>query len=136
MACRALTIGAARYGVNIMGLPDKLLADTRTKVRAGTSTKAGGSSLTLDLHIQRGSEVDPTYMANVEPIVRWAKYVYGASRPRQERLAEAWRAAVGRVGLAKAPWRVVTGPAGAVIATMKRIGWKLVSWRHVPIGGG
>ena len=83
MASRALAAGSARYGTKVVGLPDRLLAVTRTKVRTGTTTRAGGSSLTLDLQLQRGREVDPTYMANTEPIVQWAREVYGASKPRQ-----------------------------------------------------
>ena len=136
MASRALAAGSARYGTKVVGLPDRLLAVTRTKVRTGTTTRAGGSSLTLDLHLQRGREVDPTYMANTEPIVQWAREVYGASKPRQERLADAWRASVGRVGLAQDPWKTITGPAGAVIATMDRVGWRLASWRHVHTSTG
>ena len=129
-ACRAVAVGAARYGAKVIGLPDHLLTRTRRAVRAGTTTKAGGSSLTLDLHLQRGKEVDPTYAATTEPIVKWGREVYAADGEKKSRLAEAWRGGVPRVGLARKPWGAVAGPAGAVCATMRRIGWALVSWRH------
>ena len=130
VACRAIAAGAARYGAKVMGLPDRLLGRTRRLVRTGTSSKAGGSSLTLDLSLQKCRRVDPAFMANAEPLVKWVKEVYAASSERMADLDEAWRAAVGVVGLAANPWEQVVGPAGAVIATMRRIGWAMVSARH------
>ena len=94
-ACRAIAAGAARYGAKVMGLPDRLLGRTRRLVRTGTSSKAGGSSLTLDLSLQKCRRVDPAFMANVEPLVKWAREVYAASSERMADLDEAWRAAVG-----------------------------------------
>ena len=92
--------------------------------------------MTLDLQLQKGREVDPTYQANADPIVKWAKEVYVANPSKARRLEEAWRGAAAQVGLAKAPWRIASGPVGAVTATMKRIAWALASWRYAYTGQG
>eukprot|EP00973_Karenia_brevis_P092126 12410860-Karenia_brevis.AAC.1 len=65
---RAIGVGAAAYGTKIMGMPCYLLQRLRSSVRACTSTKASGSSATLDLMLQRSATLDPTYRANTEPL--------------------------------------------------------------------
>eukprot|EP00973_Karenia_brevis_P086010 11928944-Karenia_brevis.AAC.1 len=56
---RALAVGAAAYGAKVVGMPCYILRRLRALVRAGTTTKARGSSATLDMMLQRPRRLDP-----------------------------------------------------------------------------
>ena len=71
-------------------------------------------------------QLDPVYIVNREPIVSWCKGIWDFRVPRLW-MVRAWMAATKRLVGAKNPWSVVHGPAGAVLATLKRIGWEPVN---------
>ena len=51
------------------------------------------------------------------------KIMFTASPERASMLEKAWRVVCATVGLAGDPWKAVAGPAGAVLATLRRLGW-------------
>jgi len=122
-AARAIAVGAAAYSAKVVGMSDWNLRKLRTMVRACTSTRASGSSATLDLMLQRPLRLDPTFRANAEPLIKWARTWYGGNPEERAVMSRAWRTQVAKIGLAPKPWKEVAGPAGAVVATLRRIGW-------------
>ncbi len=80
---------------------------------------------------------DPTYDANALPLVTWLEAQWkGWATHDQMKLA--FKFANGKAG----NWGTVIGPAGAVLATLKRLGWSALAWdrwripRHTITGGG
>eukprot|EP00972_Heterocapsa_arctica_P048359 7131589-Heterocapsa_arctica.AAC.1 len=62
----------------------------------------------------------------VDPITEWAKAVWDGLVSRDD-LKAAWRKAIVSVGLADRPFQAATGPAGATVASARRIGWRMCS---------
>ncbi len=73
--------------------------------------------------LQTPSLLDPTYPATAEPLLMGEKTRFGGDERARSALSQAWRAQIALVGMASEPWKGVTGPAGAVIASLRRIGW-------------
>jgi len=73
------------------------------------------------------SGYDPGVELSSAPILSWARAVWGQLVDRNEVLLPAWRQAMRQVGLARQPFRMVKGPAGAFVASALRIGWQVPS---------
>ncbi|CAK0894743.1 unnamed protein product [Prorocentrum cordatum] len=109
------------YGVNVLGMADTKLGELRQSVATAMAGNAKGRSTYLTL---LADDVDPGILANASPILAWAQTWQEAEDDPSlvPRLQAAWKRWVLRVGLAKAPWQQVRGPAGAFVATVKRLG--------------
>ena len=128
---RAHVMGAARYGCATMGLPPRLLARVRTLVRSATNTNAKGGSATVDMAIQKEKDVDPAYTLLTVPIQKWCLQAYDEDAERHDIQAKAWNNASAKANQTDDPWQAVSGPAGALIATLNEIGWSMVSWHEM-----
>ena len=95
----------------------------------GGSKRSGSSYVEFE---SRGATLHPAYRANSDILLRWAKEVYMqgegvANLATMDDLTRAWARQVHRVRLSARPWSMVAGPAGAVTATLRRIGWRAIS---------
>ena len=115
-------VPAGTYGVKVTGIPDRQLLQLRRHVRNATVPRTAGRDLTVDLALL-GRDVDPAYVCNREPILMWLRCCWDRVVP-VEWTAIAFDMAKQEVWGASNPWSKVRGPAGAVIATLKRIGWQ------------
>ena len=68
----------------------------------------------------------PTFIAHADPIVQWAKATWDGLVDRAT-LKDAWKAAMVKVAAAIRPFQVAIGPAGAMVASALRLGWKVPS---------
>ena len=114
------------YGESSVGVaPSLLQAQSRAAAKALGGRTAGGD-LDLTLAVAdgaRGGTADPAFQAHLQPIVAWAQAVWENWMPRADMLSmAAW--ASRRLASTDRPWRMVCGPASAVVATMARLGWR------------
>ena len=124
---RAIAVGAVTYGAKVNGVPNHILNHLRRMVRRCTSTRAGGSSATLDLMLQRSAKADPAYRANEAPLLKWAAECFNDDQSKMNDMNRAWKHQMAKVALNPKPWTCVAGLAGAVTATLRRIGWDFVA---------
>ena len=102
------------------------LMQLRRMLRSAACAHTAGRSLTIDLALL-GEKFDPAYLVNRSPIEMWAQAFWDSWVPRG-RFVAVWHAACMGVKEGKgSPWSKVRGPGGAVLATMKRIGWEPVA---------
>ena len=120
---------AAAYAASVTGVTDHDLRALRRAVRRASCKHVAGRSLTADLACL-GNKVDPAFVANRAPIEMWCKGFWDCRIPRFW-ICRGFTKAMSEVFKAKHPWRHVKGPAGAVCATLRRIGWKPL---NAPLG--
>eukprot|EP00959_Pyramimonas_sp_CCMP1952_P318826 6670826-Pyramimonas_sp.AAC.1 len=88
-------------------------------------TDTARRSLTLSFMLEGGKQ-GPAYAVNAAPLVEWAKAVWTKRIP-----THILQGALGRAEATQRnklhPWSAVVGPAGAMLATARRIGWQMVS---------
>ena len=122
-AQRILRTGAApamRYGASIVGASSRVIAKVRRfacAVRGQMGRRSAFARLKL-------AQYDPGMLLAVDPIVDYAKAVWDGLVSKAE-LQDAWRRAMTTVCTAKYPFQAVVGPAGAMVASALRIGWKI-----------
>ena len=121
--CTAL--GGSVLGINIR--------QARQLARAAMCVHTAGRSLTLDL-LMNGEDTDPAFRCNREPIFAWCVGLWDSIVPRGVML-RTFHWAISRLEGSSSPWSRVAGPATAVVAALRRIGWSTESaviWRtHV-----
>lgn len=116
---------AIMYGCEVMGLSDSCLRDARAKIAKAASPATSGRNATLTLALDGSSgTLDPAFEAHVAPLRHWAtalwdnwfttdlmQHTLGAARRKFANTKGSW-------------WSVVAGPTIALLATIRRIGWK------------
>ena len=112
------------FGVGVIGIGGVMLGEVRRLVRSTYQLKTAGRSLTLDLALEPGA--DPAYRCHTEPIFFFCVAVWDSWLPRHI-LARAVGAAIETSGNVASVWSNVFGAASALVATVQRIGWRLVS---------
>ena len=122
------------YGAQVMGLSDTRLSELRHSVAATAGGNHKGRSSHLVL-LADGS--DPAVAAYTAPILAWAKaWKETHLQPNlREHLQAAWKKWVMRVARARVPWQVVRGPAGAFVATVRRLGWQTQAAHSITVDG-
>lgn len=114
---------AINYSLSVNGRSDSQLEAARKLVGASAFTGTRGRSLTLSYLLHPASDLDPTFAAHRGPILAWAKAAWEQSRPKvQMRLA--FEKALKDQKYSVNPWQLVHGPAGATVASLKRLGWE------------
>ena len=124
-AGRLVRTGAApamRYGVGVCGATDTAVRAARRFSCAVAGEMRGRSSFA---RLQLAAFDVGTLMAT-GPTVEWAKAVWEGLVGRDD-LRAAWRNAIVTVGLASRPFQAAAGPAGATVASARRLGWKMPS---------
>ena len=122
---------AMTYGQNVLGVSNSLLRDQRrtAAVIAAPESGVGGQNLDLALILadeNAKSGADPAFDAHTMPIGDWATAVWESWMPERtmERLAAA---AKKKLKKAKNIWAKVKGPAAAMVASCRRLGWTVIS---------
>ncbi len=124
---------AFTYGDDVMGVSDDVLDKRRRTVASAVSAGAQGKSVDAVLALaddRPGQSLDPAYDAHRLPIARWAEAVYSKWADRNA-MRDAMERERTRLTRARRPWAAVRGPAGAVLATAERIGWRFVDAEHL-----
>ena len=119
---RAATVPAVAYGARVIGVPPLVLRWMRSFIRAGLPDRAGGTSATLQLLLAPHSRADPTYITTEAPLTFWATAAFGDEGGHKQQQA-AWKKQVVRLGRQERPWTAVAGPAGALVLTLRALGW-------------
>ena len=130
-AVRAHTAGCTQYGIMATGMPDNILGEITTTLRATTSTVADGGSASADLILQKSRHLHLAYATHTVPLTKWAQRIYllniedsDTNRSIVKKMESAFEASTNTIPHEKQPWAHVKGPASAVIATLLRIKWK------------
>ena len=112
-----------------MGVSDSALHTIRTRVAAAVAPSAGGKCPDMVLYIMDGPHgtLDPAFEAHSGPLKMWA-YAWWEGWFRPEVLSRAFGEASLKVGSTEASWwRRTAGPAAAVVASLRRLGWTMPS---------
>ena len=112
------------YGQANTGVSDSMLLAQRRAV-AAASVPGGAGDLDLTLILADGGHqgrADPSFAAHQDPIGMWAEAVWCGWLPRPDLQALASNA-LHRILGRDCPWRHVTGPATAFVASARRLGW-------------
>ena len=133
-AVRAHTAGCTQYGIMATGMPDNILGEVTTTLRATTYIVADGGSASADLLLQKSRHLHPAYAAHTVPITRWAQHIYMlniddnvSNNKIDNKMKKAFEASTITIPHEKHPW-ALKGPASAVIATLLRIKWKVTTF--------
>ena len=130
---RAAGTSSLVYGVECTGMSNSHLASARHCTANQISAPTRGKLHEAVLHGAgaAGGHVDPAYGAHSGPIGTWALAWWQGWRDSHE-LNESLGAATAKLLKAKTSvWRIVTGPAAAVVATAWRIGWVFLDARRI-----
>jgi hypothetical protein len=111
------------YGASVAGVPSQALQAIRIATAAAAFGKTSGKSTTLLFATDSRADFDPIFGATLPPLLAWATAVWTRSVPLAV-LEQALQAALVKVGLAARPWARVQGPAGVVVLTLRRVGWR------------
>ena len=122
-------IAAPTFGQRALGVADSMLLGQRRAAAAATCDKACGADLDLTLVIADGRTIgstDPAFEAHIGVVHMWALAVWENWAPRAM-LARLVDKTLVRLNRAKRVWAVVYGPAAALVATLRRLGWGIKS---------
>jgi len=117
------------FGQKPLGVSDSMLHRQRRASADASRVLCCGADLDLSLMMADGDSkgcADPAFEAHVGVLHMWALAVWEdwTPRPLLKWLIDDAR---GRLDRAKSPWAVVDGPAAAVVATARRLGWSVDS---------
>ena len=123
------------WACSVHGVPTTLLTRWRASAAACTSMADRGGSPTAKLLVAGAGtrKVDPAYDAHRGPIVAWAGAWHDTRGPprkgdiNRKVLQQCFCRAIRRIGYRDRPWGLVRGPAGATVATLRRLGWQVIS---------
>ena len=119
-------------------MADQHLERARRSISHAVAAEGGGKSFQPTLYVADGARgaLDPAFDAHVRPIHMWAlAHWQGWRTPSQ--LHDAFCEAKGRVlSGTKTLWSKVAGPAAAVVASARRIGWNFLSGSQVECDDG
>ena len=114
------------YGVECCGIGDSMLEECRRTAAKACVGSAGGKSATRSLYAIDGAHgtADPAFVAHTNPITYWA-LAWWENWLDQDSLVTAFQSTKEKLSGAKGTvWANVKGPAGALIASAERIGWR------------
>ena len=114
-----------RYGSAVTGAAPADVIAARRFACAAVGPMAGRSAFArLQLRAY-----DVGALMATDPILEWSKAIWDGQVPRQQ-LSLAWRRALPIISMADRPFSAVEGPAGAMLASLLRLGWKSPSPFH------
>ena len=119
-------IPAATFGVSVLGMADAPLRALRQASAAVAFQHSRLRSLNLSFLLLGKAGQDPAWSVHSLPLGAWARAVWGELFPLDD-LFLAFEWAKSRFVGAQRPWLRVVGPAGAVVASLHRLGWQPLS---------
>ena len=127
LMARAAGTQAVTYSYDICGVAPTRLKYTRSAISKAASAAGGGKNAELALYTLDGNSgtLDPAFEAHGQPIKHWALAWWENWIPSHcldNAVANARSSIAKRKG---SKWQAVTGPSGALLVTLQRIGWKL-----------
>lgn len=126
---RAFGNPAVQYGAKVVGMTPSVFAKLRTTITLGLPDRAKAASVTLQFKLCGNEHWGPTFATIMAPVICVSKFAFGFAEEHRE-LHTAWKKQVVRIGKTstnKRPCMVVSGPTGAMLHTLKRLGWQTVS---------
>jgi hypothetical protein len=123
MMARAAGTQAVTYGYATMGIADSALETARREVARAAAPTTAGKNPNMILYTLDGASgtMDPAFEGNAACILAWATAWWESWIPEQQ-LTEAFNAVS---AAAKNKWGSVVGPTAALLATLRRIGWRM-----------
>ncbi|CAK0793930.1 unnamed protein product, partial [Prorocentrum cordatum] len=115
---------AGLRGASVVGAQDRILKQLRASVGESIFGAARGRSRTIGFTLSPAPLSEPTFVANFAPLAFWAAAV------RHRWVSEGDMVLVFE-SLSKGgepAWQQVNGPTGAMLATLRRLGWALLRW--------
>ena len=130
MARTAIT-PAVMYGADIMGLADTALAQARSTVVAAAAPPGCGKGVDVVLSSLDGDKgtLDPAFDAHLLGLRHWA-YAWWEQWLPTTVLEDTFQAVSSRLD-DLTNWRLVAGPTAALLCSLNRIGWSMLSARTV-----
>lgn len=132
---RAMGAPGMLYGIDVVGASDTHLHAVRVAaLRAATPP---GASRNVDVAFAvldaRAGNLDPAYMAHITPVKHWCLALWQAWESLEE-LESAFNRALKNLtavkSVGRSVWTTVSGPVGAVIASVWRLGWHCSTFRR------
>ena len=131
----ARTVGLAKtgakpsitFGATVTGISDSMFKQARRLVAAAAGCAGNGRSITLSMLLSDGSSngcLDPAFAFTEGPAKAWAREIWDGIIPFAV-LDRSMQRASASLHRARQPWRRVRGPAGALLLTLRRIGWTI-----------
>ena len=112
------TAPAMRYGAGVTGARKQTVKEVRRFECAVQGEMRGRSAFAR----AQLSDYDTGALMSIDPIVAWAQAAWDGLASLAD-MEVAWRRAAIEVGLSENPFSVISGPAGAMLASARRIGW-------------
>ena len=120
-----------RYGASACGITNTTLRAVRN-FSCGAIGEMRGRSTFARLTL---ASYDVGALMATDPIVQWAKAVWDRLVVKED-MRDSWKKAMVEVATAVRPFGAVVGPAGAMVASALRIGWKVPSPHHLQMADG
>ena len=124
-AFKAGLMPASLYAAETHGISDTALHRMRSMSAQIGGAGGQGRSLLLTMLLGQDVGMDPAVTTTVRVVLAWASLIW-ESRLNRADLRLAVHAAILRQDVAKSPWATVHGPAGALVATLDKIGWVVI----------
>ncbi len=115
---RTQFIPAVRFGISVTGITDASLR----KVRYASAVAHGPMGRRSTTARLAATGYDPGLEIVLAPLKDWITDVWDQTKCSEE-MVDAWKWAQRTVGLSDQPHARVEGPAGALIATLRRLRW-------------
>ena len=125
---RAVPTPSITYGIEITGVSNDHLHTMRSVVARSLAPPGGGKNTDLILLTADADTgtVDPAFDAHVLPLKFWSLAIWEQWRSNEE-LSNAVANVRAKLQSCKSAWAVCTGPIAALLASVSRIGWTMLS---------
>ena len=125
---RAMGPPSIAYGVETSGMPCHTLQAARSAIARAASPPTAGRDvdITLMLHDGETGTLDPAFAVHAFPLHAWAREIWDSPQVLSA-MTVAFNQAKKKLEDANNVWSKVTGPITALIATLWRLGWTMMS---------
>eukprot|EP00959_Pyramimonas_sp_CCMP1952_P043786 915064-Pyramimonas_sp.AAC.1 len=117
-------LASVGYTAKVQGMSDTQLQKVRSLSGHAQFGSARGRSRTMEFLLSHCPRSDPTFIADEYPLAYWMKAKW-EQWVRPKAMALAFMHAQNHTKT----WQSVKGPAGAVLMTLRRMGWRAESWK-------
>ena len=113
------------HGSRVIGMQPSVLERMRRLLAMALPIKSRSASLTLKYLTFKNFRLEPSFEACQGPLMFWCRLAWSYRNDRSVvfEMQNAWRTQLIRLSKLQRPWGSVAGPAGAVVLTLRRLGW-------------